>query len=483
MGRFRGNSVKIRGTCPVPCFYMENLSKAYSDEYTLAMEMLVSNAKNTILAHGLIPKGTGVLVGVSGGADSVALLWALCEIKEELGFELFAAHLNHGIRGEEADGDQAYVRELCHKLCVPLYEETLDVPAIARSEGKTLEQAAREQRYEFFERALAKFGAGRIAVAHHMEDQAESIMLHLIRGSGLKGLTGMKHSRGNIIRPLLDVHRRDIEKYLEQRGIAYRTDSTNLDRDASRNRLRLDVMPYISEHINPAVTDALCSMGSLLNEDESYLADQAEAALNSAKTERGYDRAKLAELPAPIRSRAIRLAIEKEGVHSDIDRIHVDKVTELLTARTGASLDLPHIAAWVSYGEICFGQRAEKQAWEIPFAFEGETEFAGGLFFAEAVEGDIIKSNRIGYMDMDRLPVGAVVRPRKEGDVFHPCGSPGGKKLKAVLIDRKIPREERERPGIFIGNELLFMPGAGISDKVKITADTRRIIRVKYTQN
>lgn len=447
------------------------------------MEKLVSNAKNTILAHGLIPRATGVLVGVSGGADSVALLCALCEIRDELGFELFAAHLNHGIRGEEADGDQAYVRQLCAKLGVPLYEETLDVPAIARSEGKTLEQAAREQRYEFFERALAKFGAGRIAVAHHMEDQAESIMLHLIRGSGLKGLTGMKYSRGNIIRPFLNLHRRDIEQYLEDKGIAYRTDSTNLDRDASRNRLRLDVMPYIAEHINPAVTDALCSMAQLVSEDESYLAAQAEAALNSAKTQRGYDRAKLGALPASIRSRAIRLALEREGVHSDIDRIHVDKVTELLTAPTGASLDLPHIAAWISYGDICFGQRAEKQAFEVPFAFDGKTAFEGGFFFADAVSGDIIKNNLVGYMDMDRLPVGAVVRPRKEGDVFHPCGAPGGKKLKAVLIDRKIPREERERPGIFIGNELLFMPGAGISDKVKITADTRRIIRVKYTQN
>jgi len=446
------------------------------------MENLVSKTKNTILAHKLIPAGAGVLAGVSGGADSVALLCALCEIKNELGFELFAAHLNHGIRGEEAEGDQAYVRELCNALAVPLYEETLDIPVIARAQGKTLEQAAREQRYEFFERALEKFGAGRIAVAHHMEDQAESIMLHLIRGSGLKGLTGMEYLRGNIIRPFLDLHRQDVENYLKEKGIAYRTDSTNLDREASRNRLRLDVMPYIAEHINPAVTDALCSMAQLLRQDEEYLASMAAEALKDAKTQRGYDRAKLAALDAPIRSRALRMAIEAAGVHSDIDRIHVDKVTELLSARTGASLDLPHIAAWVSYDDICFGQRAEKARWEVPFAHEGKTVFEGGFFFADAVESDIIKSNLVGYMDGDRLPE-AVVRPRKEGDVFHPYGAPGSKKLKAVLIDRKIPRDERDIPGIFAGNELLFMPGLGISDKVKVTADTRRIIRVRYTKS
>ncbi len=459
------------------------LVKGIGGGYTLGMEKLVLNAKNTILAHGLIPAGCGVLAGVSGGADSVALLCALKELSAELGFVLFAAHLNHGIRGDEAEGDQQYVGQLCEKLGVPLYEERLDIPAIAASEGKTLEQAAREQRYAFFERALKKCGAERIAVAHHMEDQAESIMLHLIRGSGLRGLTGMKHMRGNIIRPFLNLHRRDIEAYLAEKGIAYRTDSTNLDRDASRNRLRLDVMPYLAEHINPAVTEVLCSMGTLLSEDESYLAKEAEQALNRAKTERGYDRAMLSGLPLPIKSRAVRLAVEKAGVYSDIDRIHAEKLMELLDARTGASLDLPHIAAWVSYGDICFGKRAEKQAWEIPFVFPGETVVPGGLFFADTAEGDIIKDNLVGFMDMDRLPGGTVVRPRREGDVFRPCGAPGSKKLKAVFIDRKIPREEREKPGIFHGSELLFMPGLGISDKVKVTADTRRILRVKYTQN
>lgn len=447
------------------------------------MESLVVKTKNTILAHKLIPQGTGVLAGVSGGADSVALLYALHELKDELGFSLYAAHLNHGIRGEEAEGDQAYVRELCETLGVPLYEERLDIPAIAGAQGKTLEQAAREQRYEFFERALEKFGASRIAVAHHMEDQAESIMLHMIRGSGLKGLTGMKYSRDNIIRPFLDIHRQDVENYLSDKGVSYRTDSTNLDRDASRNRLRLDVMPYISEHINPAVTDALCSMVKLLSEDEKYLAAQAEKALEKAKMSGGYDRVELMLQPRPILSRALRLALEREGVHADIERKHIELLTSLLGARTGASLDLPHISAWISYDRICFGQRAEKQDLETYFVFPGKTLFGRGFFFAEDVEGDIIKSNVIGYMDRNRLSAEAVVRTRREGDVFFPCGAPGSKKLKAVMIDRKIPRDEREQPGIFLGNELLFMPGLGISDKVKVTSDTRRIVRVQYIKN
>jgi len=458
------------------------LSNAGGQGYTLAMENLVSNAKKTILAHRLIPDGAGVLAGVSGGADSVALLCALHEIKEELGFGLFAAHLNHGIRGDEADGDQAYVRELCEGLSVPLYEETLDIPAIARAEGKTLEQAARLQRYAFFERALDKFGAQRIAVAHHMEDQAESIMLHLIRGSGLKGLTGMEYLRGNIIRPFLDVHRRDIEQYLDEKGIAYRTDSTNLDRDASRNRLRLDVMPYIQQHMNPAFTDALCSMGALLRQDEKCLGDMAAEALNKAELKGGYDRVELMLLPRPILSRALRLALERAGVYADIEKKHVDMLISLLGAATGSSIDLPHISAWISYDRICFGQRTEKEDMETPFRYPGKTLCGKGFFFAEEYKGDIIKSNLVGYMDSSKLPFDTKVRTRREGDVFFPYGAPGSKKLKAVLIDRKIPRDERDVPGIFLGNELLFMPGLGISDKVKVTADTRRIIRVEYTE-
>lgn len=446
------------------------------------MEMLVSNAKKNILVHRLISKGSGVLVGVSGGADSVALLCVLQEIKQELGFELFAAHLNHGIRGAEAEGDRAYVGELCERLGVPLYEEALDIPAVAAEQGQTLEQAAREQRYAFFERALKKFGAERIAVAHHMEDQAESIMLHLIRGSGLKGLTGMEYMRGNIIRPFLDVHRRDIEKYLEEKGVSYCTDSTNLDRDASRNRLRLDVMPYIAEHINPAVTDALCSMAELLKADEKYLDDMAQKALDKAALRGGYDRVELMLQPRPILSRALRIALNREGVYADIERKHIEMLISLLGAATGSWMDIPHISAWISYDRICFGKRTERTHMETPFRFPGKTMFGGGFFFAEEVGSGIIKSNLVGYMDAAKLPFETTVRTRREGDVFFPCGAPGSKKLKAVLIDRKIPRNEREKPGIFLGGELLFMPGIGISDKVKVTADTRRIIRVQYTE-
>ena len=160
-----------------------------------------------------------------------------------------------------------------------------------------------------------ELGADKIAVAHHMDDQAESIMLHLIRGSGLKGLMGMEPAYGNIIRPLLWARRREIEEYAADNGLSYCTDSTNLERDASRNRIRLDLIPYIQENLNPCFVEGLCSMGELLRQDEEYLDGLARNALREARTQEGYDRARLAALPLPLKSRAIRIAVFEAGSH------------------------------------------------------------------------------------------------------------------------------------------------------------------------
>ena len=444
------------------------------------MEKLESKVKNAIDKYGLINKNERVLVGLSGGADSVALLHVLLKIAPEMGFELCAAHLNHGIRGAEAYHDQRFVEELCKGLGVPLVCEELDIPGIARLEGKTLEQAAREKRYEFFHRAAKELGADKIAVAHHMDDQAESIMLHLIRGSGLKGLMGMEPAYGNIIRPLLWARRREIEEYAADNGLKYCTDSTNLERDASRNRIRLDLIPYIQDNLNPCFVEGLCSMGELLRQDEEYLDGLARDALREARTQEGYDRARLAALPLPLKSRAIRIAAFEAGATADVERRHIERIMDMLTAKTGAHADIPHISAWVSYGSICFGIRQSANEVDVPFNIEGETRFAGGFFFAEAVEGGIIKNNTVAYIDRDKLPAGLRVRTRRDGDRFQLIGSGGGKKLKDFFIDRKVPRDQRNMPILFSGSDALFIPGYGISDKVKVEENTKRVLRVTY---
>lgn len=436
-----------------------------------------------IAENGLIPKGAAVVAGVSGGADSVALLRVLTQLSPKMEFSVCAAHLNHGIRCDAADADEAYVVSLCEAYGVPLYRERADVPRLARANGHTLEEEARIVRYAFLERARKYFGAARIAVAHHKDDQAESVLLHLMRGSGLMGLTGMQPQRGGLIRPMLCVRRAEIEAFLEQEGIPYCTDATNLEPEGTRNRARLEIIPYIEKHINPAFTQTLCATAELLRRDEEYLSSEARAALDAAARGGGYDRRALMALPLPIQTRAVRMALARAGAVVDVERAHVEKILALLAARTGASLDLPGARARVSYDLVHFekpGARAP-EPFEAPLNVPGDTRTPEGTFCAAYSETIAYTADPFtACFDAGRLPLELTVRRRRAGDRFFPLGAPGSRKLKEYFIDRKVPREARERMLIASGSEILFLPGFGIADTVKINPETTRVLRVEY---
>ncbi len=433
--------------------------------------------------NGLIPRGSAVVAGVSGGADSVALLRVLTLLAPEMGFSVYAAHLHHGIRGKSADEDEAYVAELCERLSVPLCRERADIPRLAREHSHTAEQEGRIVRYAFLERAREHFHADFIAVAHHADDQAESVLMHLMRGSGLAGLTGMRAKRGDLIRPLLCVRRSEIEAFLEEEGIPFRTDETNLVPEGTRNRARLEIIPYIEKHINPAFTETLNSTAELLRRDEDYLSLEARRALDLAAREGGYDRQALAELPVPLQARAVRMALADAGAAVDIERAHVERVREHLGARTGAVLQLPGAEVRVSYGLVFFEKPGKKarEEFELPLIVPGVTKTPDGEFHAVfAGDVSVAADPYIAFFDADRLPPFITVRRRRPGDRFHPLGAPGGRKLKECFIDRKLPREMREVPLIVSGAEVFFAPGYGIAEAAKVTSDTTRVLRVEY---
>ncbi|MEA4970729.1 MAG: tRNA lysidine(34) synthetase TilS [Candidatus Pelethousia sp.] len=445
-------------------------------------------AEKAIRLYRLIESGQGVVAAVSGGADSVALLLCLHSLAPELGFSLYAAHLHHGIRGASADEDMAFVEALCERLSIPLYVQKRDVPALAEAAGQGLEEAGREARYAFLEEARLHFGASRIALAHHLDDQAESVLLHLFRGSGLAGLCGMRARRCDIIRPLLFARREDIEAYLADQGQPWRADETNLlVENGTRNRLRLELLPYIQKNINPEIVSSLAGSAELLALDEDYLFARAREELDAARRGPGYDRALLHALPPALRGRALRLALaQAAGVQKDVEKRHIALLTKLLEARTGAHLDLPGAAADIVYENLILTPaRAEREQpfFRLPLALEGETETPMGVFTAEAYEGPLIKDPAIAIMDADKLPEDMWVRPRRPGDRFFLLGAPGQKKLKAFFIDRKVPRAEREIPIVFCGENALFVPGFGISEGVKVDAATRRMLRVTYRVN
>lgn len=292
-----------------------------------------------------------IVAGVSGGADSVCLIIVLCNIIKKYGLdmELTAVHINHGIRGAEADRDEAFTRNLCDSLKVPLVVKAVDVPKLAREGGLSEEEAGRKARYEIFGELAGD--DGRIAVAHHMDDEAETVLMNMFRGCGLKGAGGISPVRDNIIRPFLCVSRSEIEDYLKSIGQAYVTDSTNLSCDYTRNRLRNDIIPLIRSSFNSNITEKLCDMAEEMRAAEEYMEKQAEALkaevcsfdMSFAGKRCTINAERLKSVPRVIQSRIIAGVLAKlAGSSKDIYRKHIEAVLELMDMQAGKEIHLPY---------------------------------------------------------------------------------------------------------------------------------------------
>lgn len=269
--------------------------------------------------------GGRVCVALSGGADSVSLLTVLNELREQLGTELFACHLNHGLRGEESDRDERFCRGLCEELGVPFYSSKISVSELA-NKHESIEQAARRGRYAFFEEALAHFGADVLATAHNANDNAETVLLNMARGTGLKGLCGIPPVRSfaagrfRVIRPLICCERAEIEEFLKERGRSCVTDATNFSEDYTRNKIRLRIIPELKE-IDPSVVAVIGRMTRNLRADSEFLDSLAEKSLAAAREGRGWNAAELSRLPEPIKARAIRRILITGGIEPSTLRI------------------------------------------------------------------------------------------------------------------------------------------------------------------
>ena len=454
---------------------------------------MLERVQRYIQEHGMLPEGSKALIGVSGGMDSTALFHILCALKGRLGFELAAAHFNHGIRAE-AGGDERFVQELCEKLGVPLHTGRSDVPALALKTGVSMEVAAREARHAYFREIMREHGFDRLALAHHRDDQAETVLLRLVRGAGTAGLGAMSPVEGNgIVRPLLCVGREDIRGYCEENGILWREDATNADRSIPRNKVRHEVMPLL-ETLNPQASAALCRAAQLLREDEEYLLCEAAKALDGAKPRPcggvSVPAGAFSALHPAIRSRAVRLLLARAGLERNVDRINIEDVCALLErGKTGRRADLDGGFAALREADelVIVRELPESPAYApVPLKVPGETAACGGVFSCEilAAKPSEYRSHpaHIQYLDLDALPADAVARGRLPGDRFHPLNAPGGRKLKECLIDRKEPRWARDSlPLIASGADVLWAVGLAIADSVKITERTRRVLKITYT--
>jgi len=425
-----------------------------------------------------------VLVGLSGGADSVALLHNLQQcLRKNLLKGLSAAHLHHGIRSGSAVSDAAFCRRLCHEMGIPLAVGHVNVPGYVRDHSMSVEQAARHLRYAFLREQAEQAGASCVAVAHHAGDQAETILMHLIRGSARTGLAGMRMRNGDIVRPLLTHTRHDIEAYLAENGITYCTDETNAELHATRNRIRHELLPYM-EGFNPRISFALCRMAEHMAADEDYFSAIAKEALESSRRGSGYIRDKIAVLPKPIQSRVV-MALVSDCLCGDVVSSDVQRVTALLTARTGSCIQLRggH-AAWLENEILCLGKVPHAQFYETAFIPYGETILPGSRFISKRAER--FEKTTDGFsvcVNAAKIPQDAVVRTRRDGDRFFPFGAPGRRLLSDYLTDRKCPRTKRDMPLLCDGDEVLWVAGYSVSERLRVNTATEDIMQIWYEED
>ena len=408
----------------------------------------------------MVRPGDTVVAAVSGGADSVALLFALYLLKDKLEINLEAAHFNHNLRGAESDRDEAFVRNLCDRYDVPLHVGSGTVTA----GEKGLEAAARDARYTFL-RSLH----GKIATAHTADDNAETVLMHLVRGTGLKGLGGITPVHGKVIRPMLSCTRDDVEAFLEEWSLSYVEDSSNGGDAFLRNRLRHHVMPQLKEE-NPRLAENLSRMALRLREDEAFLSRQANfeilPTVESLKT-----------MPPAIRSRVLERFLKKSGVREPEDR-HIAAVEALLySEKPSARASLPGgVTIARNYGRL--DALEEKAALEeTALACPGETAIPGYRVLCEPAK-EILNTPDTFTV----VPAGAVfVRSRQSGDAIRLPG--GTKSLKKLFIDRKIPAAERERiPVLCDERGILGVYGMGTHlDRIpaQLPAVTVRLIKTE----
>ncbi len=457
-----------------------------------------NKVENTIKKHNLIDKEDNVLLGVSGGPDSMALLNILYELNETFKCNLYVAHINHGIRGEEADKDEVYVERYCRKFNIPFYLKRVNMNEYAKKHKLSSEEAGREIRYKFFEEILIQLGGGKIAVAHNKNDQAETLIMRFIRGTGLDGLKGMKYKNSNIIRPLLDISRNEIEKYCDLNNINPRIDRSNLETIYERNKIRLELIPYLEKNFNTGIIDTLVRTSKVMQEDSYFLNEYAKTAYEEVVFKEQPNNImlineKFTKLNYAIKCRVLRRTIKKINGHlKGIEEKHVSSIIDLSSdCTTGKRIYISSkIIARICYNYLVIekdGSKHKDSEFNVMLNNEGITwiEELDSFFEARVVttqDFDLkIESKFIKKFDYDKVRGSLFVRNRRKGDKFIPIGMKGSKKIKDFFIDEKIPREEREKIPLVVNDEdILWVVGYRISEKYKITDTTKRVLILEY---
>ncbi|MDD2954982.1 MAG: tRNA lysidine(34) synthetase TilS [Oscillospiraceae bacterium] len=449
-------------------------------------------ALKTVCRERLFPPGSHVTAALSGGADSVALLCFLNVLRAEWGISLSACHLNHGLRGEESLRDESFCRALCRDLEIPLAVRREDVAARAGESGESVEECARRLRYAFFKEQAKALG-GVVATAHTLTDRTETMLINLLRGTGLRGLCSIPFRRGVFVRPLLDCTREETEAYCRENGLAYVTDSSNLSRDYTRNRIRLDVLPVFRQ-LNPGFFSCAGRALENLSQDEEYLEEKAREAASLLQRGEGLDCAGLAQLPRALSFRVLRAFLRERALPYDEGKIRL----LLACAEKGSgAVELAGGRFVKAQGGVLAQElhREPSAAFEVP-AGPGKYEMPGGVRlsillqsyeeFEKTVNNDrnLLKNG----IDYDRIKNTLWIRQKKAGDFFHPAGRGVGKTLKKLFQESGVPAPRRGGiPVLADGGGVVWAAGFGCDERVLPRPGCSRVLYVTvaepYPQN
>ena len=459
--------------------------------------MIINSVRQTIKRENLIEKNDKILIALSGGPDSICLLDIMIKLKDEYNLTLYAAHLNHRIRGIDAQEDSLFCQKICKKNNVTFFVKNIDIPELAVQQSRGVEEVARDVRYDMFFDIKNKLGINKIAVAHNLDDQAETMLMKMFRGSGIQGLRGIDYKRKDgIIRPLLDIYKSQINEYCDVNNLNPRIDKTNFESDYSRNKVRLDLIPYIENNYCENIKQILSRTANVIRDDYNYIEKVSKEhyellVKNKSADEIILDLPLLKNTDTAIQKRVIRLAIlDIMGNLYNIENVHIVDSLSLLEKSDGKIINLPkNLKAYIKNEDYIIttkNQENEEITYECKIEINGKTVVNEiGLTVTTSVlpAKDSLAlpvSKYIKVFDYDKIVGSLYVRSRKIGDKLSPIGLTGTKKIKDILINKKIPADTKYMfPIISDDEQILWLLGYRISENYKIDDNTQRVIRIQ----
>ncbi|MGG5463147.1 tRNA lysidine(34) synthetase TilS [Clostridium sp. B9] len=456
-----------------------------------------------IKENSMIQSGDKVLVALSGGPDSVCLLHILSELRELLHIEVYAAHVNHCLRGESALGDEAYVEELCKKLNIKCFVKRVDINKISEERNISTEMAGREERYSFFEELKEKYSLDKIAIAHNANDQAETLIMRALRGTGIEGLVGIRPVRDEIfIRPILVLRRNEIEEYCEENKLNPRIDETNLEEIYSRNKIRLKAIPFIQENFNPDIVTTLNRLAYSCSKDVEFIQEEVEKRYPKLCSKEGKSIVideKAFEEKEAILTRIIKKAlVEVSAKYNNFELKHIHDIISLKGRGTGKRVNITNgVIAINEYGKIritlvekvkvkeekVLNLSNIKKELDENNKVVIEDKILGNyeLIVEDFKKGEKFSKDRfIKSFDYDKIS-SIDIRFRQNGDKIIPLGMKSSKKLKDIFINNKIPKEERDFiPLVLFNNEIAWIVGSNVSETFKVTNKTKKVIKITF---